>query len=417
MPTGQSLQRKDKALSPKKSWDYEWTEVAKENEIPLDARIKQRRRGESTNSDKSSNRTQTSTVTSKTGYRTSLEVLPVSFITPYSKTKAMHLDPQLRGRFPTTFGNETPDEDKDISGVNETNKLPPESQRAPSPRSEIGRFRAEHANHPIAVFSGPLERFLAQVDDPEDVRNDPVRLEEEWGRLRAARAKVLRLRARLRKKRIELRERELSKSSADETFIKSVREHHSASVLHPSTASPFPADPVLKAHLTSIQEARDNYGPLLDDYNTLEELLDQQEFEMAKIEGRLYNTTIQETPKSELTLVGLSTEFPEEVHPLHMRYLSRLGDLDLARERHQNMIQERDSILYQQESKLRVGLEVHEHERDFLSRFPEQEAALLREIADIEKDVRKQREICLAEGIDINASSFGDVEDSEDEVL
>lgn len=294
------------------------------------------------------------------------------------------------------------------------NTSPNEVQRPPSPRSQIGIFQAERSSHPKTVYSGPLERYLAQEDALTELGGDR---EEEWGRLRAMRAETLRLRAKVREMRKKLQTKESDKSTADGAFIKYVREYRSASFIQPETKSDISVDSLLERHYAALQESRDQYGPLYDEYDKLEDLLDQQEFEMGKIEGRLYNSNIHDISTPEPTLLGLSSHPPQELHPLYSSYLSRLGDLDLAKERHQNMLQERDKLLYIQESRTRVGLVMQESDLDFLNEFSAQETSLLGEITVIEQDLERQKEECLEEGIELVDSSLGDIEASEDELV
>jgi phosphate uptake regulator len=173
-----------------------------------------------------------------------------------------------------------------------------------------------------------------------------------------------------------------------------------------------------------MQHARDEYGPLEDDYSRLEDILDQMEFEMAKIEARLYGpespqefenaniiSPFQEPSDSLLLgsnpLLGLSTDVHEQYQPIHRELLSRLGDLDLARERYENMRQERESLSTEQESRARFGLELHENLKMLLADLPTQEAAVKEEIAEIEVDVERLRAECLDAGIDIDLSDAG----------
>ncbi|KAG0647195.1 hypothetical protein D0Z07_7158 [Hyphodiscus hymeniophilus] len=305
---------------------------------------------------------------------------------------------------------------EEVGNTSEVLVVPPdEIHSPPSPRRQIETFLAANPNLPKIPNSSPLERFLAQQNGLMVFDSEPQRLQAEWGRLRALRASTLRARGKLRQLRKELHRRDGAKDSADNSFIKYVRELQSGQSLYLSRPSPNPEDPILEAHYAAIQEARDEYGPIYDEYNNLEDFLDQQEFEMAKVESRLYSTTIDETPDSTpplTSLMGLSSESPPELPPSHMKYLSRLGDLDLARERHQNMVEERDSLLYSQVSRS-IGSHVYESERHFLDDFPAQEAKILGDIFDIEVDVERQRQTCLEEGIELSESSVGDLEDSD----
>jgi hypothetical protein len=404
-------------LFAKESQDQGRTEVSKEKGHYVGSEAREHRHLDSTNSDNSSNNVSRKTsVTSKTGYRTSMELAPVPLSPLHSEPKSMPSTESSEAcRVPPEVITPTLLHGGEDNG-SELAVIPasPEEIRRPlSPRREIEIFQATNPSRSKTVYSSPLERFLAQESGPTDYDSDPQRLEEGWGRLRNLRASTLRLRGQLRQLRKELHRREFAKSSADDLFMKHVRELRSASISHLNQDIFKSEDTILEAQYAAIQAARDDYGPIFDDYNNMEDLLDQQEFEMAKIESRLYHPTIDETLPSGPSLIGLSSESPPKLHPLHISYLSRLGDLDLVRERLQNMIQERDSILYDQESRLRVGMNVHENEQNFLDQFPLQEAALLGELVAIEQDIERLKEACLEEGIELAESSLGDIDGSE----
>jgi hypothetical protein len=344
-----------------------------------------------------------------------MDVAPVQFTPHYLKEKSMPSDSSLEtSRVSPVVLTETSSRDDNFYVVDKMSESPADPPRRPSPRSHIGAAQqVDPSRRPRTVYSGPLEKFLAQDDEALEI--DPPKRQQEWGRLRTMRANALRIRAQLREMRKTLHEKESTKRSADEAFIKHVRGQRSLLISQSATNTQAASDPILDPLYEAMQTARDEYGPLEDDVNRLEDQLDQQEFEIAKMEGRLYNTRIHETPKPEPTLLGLSAEPPKELPSLYIRYLSRLGDLDLSKERHQNMAQERDRLLYVQESKTRVGLELHRDEREFLELFSAREAALFKEIADIEEDVERHKQQCLEEGIELAESSIGDISDTEED--
>jgi hypothetical protein len=227
------------------------------------------------------------------------------------------------------------------------------------------------------------------------------------------RVTALRVRSQLRTKRIELREKQLAKNTADEAFIRYVREHREVPL----------SERIFDAYYSAMQHARDDYGPLEDDYDELEDFLDQTEFEMARIEGRIHRDKTDTTPQTPdldstqeeignaslsgpVSFLGLASE-SEDYHPLHEEYLSRLGDLDLAREKFENMRRERESLLAEQESRSRLGLQLHENLKLFLEELPLREAEVKGEIAAMEVDIERLKTECLAAGIDIEESDEG----------
>jgi len=294
----------------------------------------------------------------------------------------------------------------------------------PSPRNQIRSLQEEKQRTPFSNQSGPMERFLSQDDFLAGIENDPERMEEEGRRLRSLRTNALRLRSVLKIKRKELKVKEAAKSSADEAFIRHVRENQS---IQPHPDAQTCPDKTADSYYVAMQTARDLYGPLEDEYTRIEDILDETEFEMARIEIRLYGPEPAPPQGSEFdslsffpqvadmlapasasgSLLGLSIERPAQYEPIHAEYLSRLGDLDLARERYQNMTQEHESLLAEQESRSRVGMDLHPNLKAFLEDLPARKAALQGEITEIELDVEKLKSKCLQAGINLEELSDG----------
>jgi hypothetical protein len=268
-----------------------------------------------------------------------------------------------------------------------------------------------------------MDRFLFQEDHLAEFPDDPEKTREEGKRLRSLRTNALRLRAQLKIKRKELREKQAAKTSSDEAFIRYVRENRA---IHPASSGQTLADDFADPYYAAMQIARDEYGPLEDEYTRIEDILDKIEFEMAKIESRLYGPELPHRLDDSLTLsslpqlddsnvlgpasgsfLGLSAGILDQYEPIHAEYLSRLGDLDLARERYQNMIQEHESLLLEQESRSQVGMELNANLKAFLANLPAREAELQGEITAIEVDVERLREKCLEAGIDPDEPSDG----------
>lgn len=299
-----------------------------------------------------------------------------------------------------------------------------EVERPASPRIRMRSFQAEAPRTLFSTRSGPMEKFLSQNDHLTGLEKNPERMREEGQRLRLLRTNALRLRAQLKIKRKELKEKEAAKASADETFIRYVRENRLISSI---SKAPTLADKTAEPYYVAMQTARDVYGPLEDEYTRIEDLLDETEFEIAKIEIQLYGLETTPPPEDELasqtslaqgadflqtgseldSFLGLSAGHPDQYEPIHAEYLSRLGDLDLARERFQNMTQEHESLLAEQESRSRVGMELHPNLKTFLEELPAKEAALQEEITEIELDVERLRSQCLEAGINLDEFSDG----------
>ncbi|KAG4435067.1 hypothetical protein IFR05_009457 [Cadophora sp. M221] len=294
------------------------------------------------------------------------------------------------------------------------------TERPPSPGFQINQYGASGEHHIVrgpsssTHIEGPLERYLAQ-DDYVPNAYDDQNTNENFLRLRSLRANALRIRSLLRTKRKLLRDKQSAKVATDEAFMRYVREHASASEFNTSSTKSDRLDELFNA----MQETRDMYGPLQDEYDEVEETLDDTEFEMAMIEGRIHKETtisnletpLQDRPKDPLgrasthapsSFMDFGSDSTEDYHPLHAQYLSRLGDLDLAKERLQNMRQEMQALHSSKETRLNVGLDLHESLQAILTELPRQIAASRDEIVEIERDVERLYSTCLAAGIDVD---------------
>ncbi|PVH71177.1 hypothetical protein DL98DRAFT_616354 [Cadophora sp. DSE1049] len=266
---------------------------------------------------------------------------------------------------------------------------------------------------------GPLERYLAQdafyanVDDQQNTN-------ATFLRLRTLRANALRLRSILRTKRKLLREKQSEKAEADDAFMRYVREH----MFSKGSPAIISKSDGLHELFYAMQETRNIYGPLQEDYNEAEETLDDTEFELGMLEGRFHKITIPSNPETsggevpnEITsrlsplapssLTDSSSGIGEEFHPLHSQLLSRLGDLDIATERLHGMRQEYENLFSDQESRLHVGHDLPESLKSRLAELPEWQLALGEEIAEIEKDVEKLHSDCLAAGVLVDDDGEG----------
>jgi hypothetical protein len=426
---GSKLSRDERALFTQDGWDDllgGWSEDGKYKAIRgLTQQTSARSR--SMDSDESSATRHSSVILGPrgSGFR-NLDVVPIKSTPPRSHLRVIS-SPSSRVSSNTRM-NSPYGASHGRSNFLTEDVSPTQLQRPPSPRSQINKFQAENPSVRITTHSSPMDKFLLQFDERAGFRHVTL---EEWKKLRSIRAKVFRLRSRLQSKRKALHEKQLAKSTADEAFMKYVRSNRSATT-DPAEApsSPFTPAVDMDAYYEAMQVARDDYGEAENDYNSLEEALDESEYELAKLEGRFYNSEehdVLPNPDSEsdaqvagsitsspTSLLGMSSDHEDHYHPLQFSYLSRLGDLDLAKERHHNMGLQRDKLLSNQMSRMHLGIELHESEKVFLAEFPKLEEELRREIAEIEEDVERWKARCLAEGVDISEdNNLSDEESNE----
>ncbi|CAG8952546.1 hypothetical protein HYFRA_00009651 [Hymenoscyphus fraxineus] len=291
-------------------------------------------------------------------------------------------------------------------------------EKPPSPRSLIHLQQTQRGRTISNSFQGGLlETFLNQDDLSED--GDNSSLSKTNNKLQSARVGVFRLREECRRTRDELRRKERAKIAADEAFIKFVRENLQIQALsnkyHDALAPVFSQ---LDQHFTAMQKARDEYGPLDDKYNALFDNLDDKEFNMARIEGQVnrqnptgasvesHQVSNKARSASPDSLVDMSWE--TQYHPLHCKYLSRLGDLELALEEHEIMELDLDNFIYQ-DSKAHSNGPSNPELEAIMKNLPAQRAELQGRIAIIEAEVEDLRVKCLAEGIDLQPRTISTV--------
>lgn len=217
-----------------------------------------------------------------------------------------------------------------------------------------------------------------------------VRQERKQEKLRALRLQTLMTRALVAEKRSELGEVRLAASAADEKFMKCVREKRNQA---------FPGDmaAVLEEPYQELQAIRDRYGALEDEYNTLEDRLDREEYEMWQLEESLARQDGDSSSESGGT-DDLDVD-TESHHPLEDEFLSRLGDVDLCREAHDELVVEHERLLGAMEQRARVGKRLAPDDEAALADFPAREAQILEELAAAERDAKRLRAACIEQGL------------------
>jgi len=220
-------------------------------------------------------------------------------------------------------------------------------------------------------------------------------------RLHRLRWRSLKTRALVSEKRTELNHSRSEMSDADAEFVKLSRER----LIHGSYD-----DSTLQASLKKLQDTRNTYGPLEEAYNTLEERLDREEYELAELEEEMLENgvTIPESHDRDLESQSNSSDgddsenleiIREQQSPLYKEYVSRLGDASLRREAYSNLLDEHDNLLEALESSQRYGRELLPEDQTTLAKFYAEEAKMLEELRQIDADVGRLRLECIRKGL------------------
>jgi hypothetical protein len=213
------------------------------------------------------------------------------------------------------------------------------------------------------------------------------------------------LRSKLYDQRNVLREKGHAKAVADDKFFKFIRSHGFATLTGIRNST---KEQETLANLYEDCEAlRDEYGPLEDDYNLLENFLNNREYEMQKLEERLAERqtessqihpeteSLRSSPPSNYS----GSEFSQEFHPLVAEYYSKIGDVKIFSERLEWHIEEKLSLEDEKQTKERVNTKLADLDQKWLDNYPEAEAALRKELEKAEAEAEELHLRCYALGL------------------
>lgn len=149
-----------------------------------------------------------------------------------------------------------------------------------------------------------------------------------------------------------------------------------------------------------FQEAQDELGPMEEDYDEAEDDLGVLEYKLETREKKFYSqigdsTSSIRSPSSERT----QEQFPkntvidaaEDTSP-RGRYLSRLGDARIIRERLQDLIVEQNEYFEQEQRRKSHSLPPYPPNVAFMANFHLVYAQLMKELHEVEADVRRLKD-------------------------
>lgn len=250
-----------------------------------------------------------------------------------------------------------------------------------------------------------------QIDQPQTLmagsqnRNLYSR-EKDWERVKRMRAEVWSLRSKIHELRSVLRQKQLAKSTADDSFFRFVRRQ----AVGENSFRSLDEQKALEALLGDCEIARNEYGPLEDDLNLLENDLGNQEYSLQKLEGRVYDRPIN-LPESQPNMLDIepsqpltSSEYSESdtsqhFHPLVTEYLSKMGDVDIFQERLDWHLDEKETLEEEKEKRQRVGLDLAPPDQEWLDNYSAAESELLAQLRLAEEIAEKLRVDCFSRGL------------------
>ena len=233
----------------------------------------------------------------------------------------------------------------------------------------------------------------------------------DWSRIQRLRKEIWSQRSRLQECRSELRDKRQLKASADDKYIQYVRSH--------GHGIRFGNQPLLDEQteinqlFQACETARQEYGPMEDDCDTLEINLTVLEYELDRLETRYQERSTTHRPSltanydstHHANIVPSSvssdsgSEQARDYHPLVSEYLSKLGDVDIYKERLDELLEERYILEEDREKRARVGLRLSEENEQWLADYSRVEAGLIEQFESAQKEAEKLKQQCLLQNL------------------
>lgn len=333
--------------------------------------------------------------------------------------------------FPMSISDPSPDGGLPTAGISPLNHDDLESSNSPKNSSMDDHMAtlpdmaendqppesipSRHYQTTKSIFETRIPEFILETHDQSDSSTDGRRHPEsnkshdnprnkdgphvlQEAKLHSLHSRNLQTRGLAYERRSQLRQARSHISAADEDFMRLIRERRVLGSVD---------DIALEASFKRLQHTRDKYGPLEEAYNALEERLDREEYEVAELEEQILEHGIL-APGSQDVYHDLQysdaadaqvevTREPQ--HPLYEEYMSRLGDADLCREAHSDLVIEHEELLDAQQVRQRVGRELQPEDQMILANFAAEEAKILGELRRIEADVERLRLECIQNGL------------------
>jgi hypothetical protein len=260
---------------------------------------------------------------------------------------------------------------------------------------------------------------IATLEDPKLNGDEKEKKTRQHSSTKSKEAKLKRLhwrnlttRATVAEKRRELGEARLQVNRADEGLMKIVREMRIQ-----QSGGNCEGILVLEEHYSRLQDARDIYGTLEEYYNSLEEQLDREEYEVIQLEEKLADDdSALQSPfddsdassfdSSESESDGFAVVENDE-NALYDEYMSRQGDANMVREDIAELRFTYKKLQEVRASWQKVGRELSREDQAIWDNFLTKEAALYEKLQGIEAEVKRLRTECAQAGL------LGEGEESE----
>ncbi|KAK3325339.1 hypothetical protein B0H66DRAFT_599503 [Apodospora peruviana] len=359
--------------------------------------------------------------------------------------------------------------------------LPPSYSRArtdgrpPSvPWLPTSGYSSRHSQHYLrdqTVRSGGPGSEPGYPDNEPNSVSSAAERQQLWDKLDGQRRKVNRLRADLAGKRKGVRHLRRQKDEADNAFMQIIRPH-----LTSSKGTAVVTTDLMGKRFIQLQSIRDEYYSAESALEPLELELDREELELQALEARFFQllydgirvshkdsfsarsedseddeevgddeSSGDDEAASRISLLGISGDREEDIHPLYRELLDAVADREDAKEHHTELRIHRHEILHNLERKLhlervrnnqgkslseeelrliksalalvqtdaddfkaRWGVSVQEGDLEFLQTFEHKEADVRERLEEASRNVARLRDLCLEKNVMRKHASYSE---------
>ncbi|KAH8745333.1 hypothetical protein F5882DRAFT_423286, partial [Hyaloscypha sp. PMI_1271] len=267
--------------------------------------------------------------------------------------------------------------DYESTGMPHQRTVPPRTI-IPNPPNEASSSNPRLALTETPPTTGTL-KFLSKQDE--------IQLYTLLQRIRRLRELIWGLRSRIQEQRGILRSKQYAKAAADDKYMQLARLKES----RVDTGTHFISNEgkTLQELFQDCEQMRSEYGPLEDDCNALEDQLEEN-FD-------------SQSPSPDIILDGRSerssSDGIQNFHPLVANYLSKLGDVDIFRERHERLLEEKEGLEGDRETRRGVNLTLAPEDEAWLEQSDQLEDEILKDLQEAQTEAEELRKKCLAAGL------------------
>lgn len=241
---------------------------------------------------------------------------------------------------------------------------------------------------------------------PEAQSVSNLSLGRNWPKIKKLRAEIWSLRSRIHEMRGILRQKQLAKGIADDDYFKYISKQH-----FDNSNDKLANMQAVEELLGVCQKVRGEYGPIEDDCNQLENTLGAREFELQDLETKFYEQPLEPSRLQSDRSVTYSSspesssysgsEMGQVFHPWVSEYLSKVGDVEILRERLDWHVDEKQSLEEERQRRARVGMTLAPEDQKWLDNFLQAENDLIVQFEEAENKAEELRKKCAgAELID-----------------